>query len=261
MRTSSFALLFTGIFLALTTSSCVQRQSVKASQNYITQKVKTGNFNAIKVLGSADIIFKQSNDTHVEIYGSDNVVPLLETYVDNHTLIIKFKKNVNVINRGKLQVGVASPELNNLTINGSGNVKITKGIQTDHNVEFCINGSGNIQGEKISCHKMGVSINGSGDVKIQGIQSKECYARIAGSGDIDFNGKTGKAEYSIAGSGDIDASSLRASDVTATTTGSGDISCYASKKLTARVSGSGNIAYKGNPQEIDSPRKGLRKLE
>ena len=43
--------------------------------------------------------------------------------------------------------------------------------------------------------------------------------------------------------------------------GSANISCYASQKLVARVKGSGDIAYKGDPQEVDAPRKNIRQIK
>lgn len=239
MKTCSLAALLIGILLPLTTSSCLNGQRVTASKNYITKEVKTESFNAIKLLGSADIIYQQDSCTHVEIYGSDNIVSLLETYVDGNALIVKFKKNINIWNKGKLEVRVSTPDLNKLSVNGSGD----------------------IQGEVINCQRISVSINGSGDVSLQQIQSKECIASIAGSGDIKLSGKTINAQYSIAGSGDISASALKATNVAASTTGSGSISCHANGKLKARVRGSGDIYYKGEPQEIDFPRKGLRKLK
>ena len=90
---------------------------------------------------------------------------------------------------------------------------------------------------------------------------EECNASIAGSGDIGLSGKTLNAKYKIAGSGDIAAGNLESENVSASTTGSGSISCYASGKLTARVTGSGDIAYRGNPQEIDAPRKNIRQIK
>lgn len=44
---------------------------------------------------------------------------------------------------------------------------------------------------------------------------------------------------------------LVATNVTATVSGSGDIECYASKQLNARVNGSGEIEYKGNPSVVN----------
>ena len=103
---------------------------------------------------------------------------------------------------------------------------------------------------------MAVSINGSGDVRLQQIESQECQASISGSGNINLNGKAIQASYSIAGSGN-----LQAENTDASISGSGNISCYASQKLVARVKGSGDIAYKGDPQEVDAPRKNIRQIK
>ena len=160
--------------------------------------------------------------------------------MEGSTFIIKFKKNVTIW-KGKLEIKVFAPELNKLSVNGSGNIRLINGIQTSKDIEFHINGSGNIQGEGFNCQKMAVSINGSGN--------------------INLNGKAIQASYSIAGSGNIQAADLQAENTDASISGSGNISCYASQKLVARVKGSGDIAYKGDPQEVDAPRKNIRQIK
>lgn len=262
MRTTTFITSLIGILFAFSTTSCSQGPIIKGSKNYITKEVKVSNFNAIKLMGSADITYQQSSKTEVKIYGSDNIIPLLETFVDGNTLIIKFKKNTHIMNVGKLDIKVSSPDLNQLSINGSGDVKFANGIQTQGNIELGINGSGDIQGKSFKCRNMSISINGSGDISLHQINSAKCSAQISGSGDITLSGKTIDAEYHISGSGDISASGLEAINVTATTSGSGDISCFANGgKLSGRVSGSGDVSYKGNPKDIDFPRKGLHKMD
>lgn len=238
----------------------MQGKHVTGSKNYITKKVEVGQFNEIKLSGSTNVTYHQGSQDYIEIYGSDNIIPLLETFVDGDALIIKIKKGVTIW-KGKLEIKVFSPELNKLAINGSGNIYFANGIQTKENISLCINGSGDIQGKDFKCRKMAVAINGSGDVKLQQLESEECFASIAGSGNIGLSGKTLKAEYKIAGSGNIGAGNLEAQNVSTSTAGSGSISCYASGKLTVRVAGSGDIAYRGNPQEIDAPRKNIRQIK
>jgi len=238
MKTSLLLVLVTGLSLVLTAGSCLQGKHVVGSKNYISQEVKADHFNEIKLLGSANISYHQDTRSHVEIHGSDNIIPLVETYVDGNTLMIKFKKNVSIW-KGKLEIKVFAPELNKLSINGSGN----------------------IQGEGLNCRRMAVSINGSGDVRLQQIESQECQAGISGSGNINLKGKAIQAKYAIAGSGNIQAADLEAENTDASISGSGNISCYASQKLVARVKGSGDIAYKGNPQEVDAPRKNIRQIK
>lgn len=233
---------------------------VTGSDKYITKEVKTDLFNAITLSGSANVIYYQDSTSRVEIYGSDNLIPLMETYVENGTLIVKLKKNT-YIRKGKLEIKVFSPHMNNLMINGSGNIGFANGIHTDKDINICINGSGEIQGKGFHCQNMSITVNGSGDIRLNQIQSKKFIAEISGSGDMSFDGKTTIAEYEIAGSGDIKADNLIAETVMANIAGSGDISCYANNKLKARVAGSGNIAFRGNPREIDAPRKNIRRIE
>ena len=183
MKTSLLLVLVTGMFLVLTAGSCLQGKHIVGSKNYISKEVKADHFNEIKLVGSANISYWQDTCSHVEIHGSDNIIPLIETYVEGSTFIIKFKKNVTIW-KGKLEIKVFAPELNKLSVNGSGNIRLINGIQTSKDIEFHINGSGNIQGEGFNCQKMAVSINGSGDVRLQQIESQECQASISGSGNI-----------------------------------------------------------------------------
>mgnify|MGYP000247800557 FL=1 len=159
--------------------------------------------------------------------------------MQNNSLTVKFKNNTSIQNRGKLEIRVSGPALNRIALSGSGDIKLVNGIQTDDNLSIKIQGSGDIAGNKISCNLLSLSINGSGDISLSGICKN--------------------AEYSINGSGDIQASELETENVTTSINGSGDISCYATESLKGRVSGSGEVAYRGEPQ-IDFSKKGLRKL-
>lgn len=260
MKTNLLALLAAGLFMILTSSACMEGQHVvTGSKNYITHKVEPASFNAITVAGSPNVTYHQGSQNYIELYGSDNIIPLLETYVEDNTLIIKFKKNVSIRN-GKLDIKVFSPDLNRMTINGSGNVYIPNGINTQEDIAISINGSGDIEGKGLNCRKMSVAISGSGDVRLQQIKSEECAASIAGSGNISLNGQALTAKYNISGSGNIVAAGLEAKDVSAHIADSGNISCHASGKLSGHVAGSGDIAYKGNPQEIDGPQKRIRQI-
>ena len=188
------------------------------------------------------------------------MVPTTSYHLLKRMWRVVFKKNVSIW-KGKLEIKVFAPELNKLSVNGSGNIRLINGIQTSKDIEFHINGSGNIQGEGFNCQQLAVSINGSGDVRLQHRASQECQASISGSGNINLNGKDIQASYSIAGSGNIQAADLQAENTDASISGSGNISCYASQKLVARVKGSGDIAYKGDPQEVDAPRKNIRQIK
>lgn len=279
----------TSIFLLTTVlSACAQSYShhfnsgnswlggkeVKASKNYVTKQIKVSDFDQIAVSGSLDVTYtQQSGKPKVEIYTSDNIVDLLDIYVKNGKLNLGFKKNVKV-SYNKLEIRVTSEDLNAVNVAGSGDFKFTNGLKTDQlkmNVagsgditasniqcsqEFTANvaGSGDIECKQLKAADMDISVAGSGDLKIENALVTSANASVAGSGTVKISGNADKANYSVAGSGDLYANDFKVQNISASVAGSGDIKCYAVEHLKARVSGSGTIGYKGNP-ELDYPEK------
>lgn len=279
----------TSIFLLTTVmSACAQSYShhfnsgnswlggkeVKASKNYVTKQIKISDFNQIAVSGSLDVTYtQQSGKPKVEIYTSDNIVDLLDIYVKNGKLNLGFKKNVKV-SYNKLEIRVTSEDLNAVNVAGSGDFKFTNGLKTDQlkmNVagsgditasniqcsqEFTANvaGSGDIECKQLKAADMDISVAGSGDLKIENALVTSVNASVAGSGTVKISGSADKANYSVAGSGDLYANDFKVQNISASVAGSGDIKCHAVEHLKARVSGSGTIGYKGNP-ELDYPEK------
>lgn len=279
----------TSIFLLTTVlSACAQSYShhfnsgnswlggkeVKASKNYVTKQIKVSDFDQIAVSGSLDVTYtQQSGKPKVEIYTSDNIVDLLDIYVKNGKLNLGFKKNVKV-SYNKLEIRVTSEDLNAVNVAGSGDFKFTNGLKTDQlkmNVagsgditasniqcsqEFTANvaGSGDIECKQLKAADMDISVAGSGDLKIENAQVTSANASVAGSGTVKISGNADKANYSVAGSGDLYANDFKVQNISASVAGSGDIKCHAVEHLKARVSGSGTIGYKGDP-ELDYPEK------
>ena len=110
MKRNTLTAWLLGIILIFSATSCFNDPIVKGSKNYITKKENLEHFNDISMSGSANITYQQDSSSRIEIYGSDNIVELLETKVNGETLNIKFKKNVNIIDKGKLEIKVFSPE-------------------------------------------------------------------------------------------------------------------------------------------------------
>jgi hypothetical protein len=217
----------------------IQAQTVTPSKKYITKELNNvSNFSSIRVLGSPDVEYRQSNGskTTVSIYGSDNLVDLLEVSTVNGVLQVNIKKGVKILSgERRLKVIASSPSLNQVDIKGSADVYL----------------KGTIKGNDLN-----LNIAGSGDIEAENLQYANIFALVKGSGDIDLkNVKATTVMSEVNGSGDISAEKLAATNVVATVAGSGDIVCYASRQLDARVSGSGDIEYKGSPSVVNKQGK------
>ena len=220
---------------------------VKGSKNCVTKNIKVDNsFDQLKINANSHIYYiQQSGAPRVEVYTSDNILPLLDIKVKDETLCIGFKKEMQLI-INKLDIRISSPNLKDIILNGSGNVEWTKGIRTD-DFRITINGSGNVNGETLHCKHLECCISGSGNINVNSITSTSTKAAVSGSGTITLSGKTETGAYSISGSGTIHTASLQAWNASASVNGSGYIECHAHQTLKANVSGSGRIGYKGKP--------------
>ena len=237
MRNSKVTSMLVVLMFLLVTG--IQAQTVTPSKKYITKELNNvSNFSSIRVLGSPDVEYRQSNGskTTVSIYGSDNLVDLLEVSTVNGVLQVNIKKGVKILSgERRLKVIASSPSLNQVDIKGSADVYL----------------KGTIKGNDLN-----LNIAGSGDIEAENLQYANIFALVKGSGDIDLkNVKATTVMSEVNGSGDISAEKLAASNVVATVAGSGDIVCYASRQLDARVSGSGDIEYKGSPSVVNKQGK------
>ena len=88
MKRNTLTAWLLGIILIFSATSCFNGPIVKGSKNYITKKENLEHFNDISMSGSANIIYQQDSSSRIEIYGSDNIVELLETKVNGKSVFL-----------------------------------------------------------------------------------------------------------------------------------------------------------------------------
>ncbi len=105
-----------------------------------------------------------------------------------------------------------------------------------------------------------MNVSGSGNIKGQ-VDAPAIDVSIGGSGDIGLSGRTKDFTCSVGGSGDVNCGSLESENVTAKVGGSGNAHVFASVHLSATVSGSGDVYYRGNPSAPEIHASGSGTVE
>ncbi|MBT8303834.1 MAG: DUF2807 domain-containing protein [Bacteroidia bacterium] len=196
----------------------------------------TSDYDAISCAGSMDYILIAGEEGNITIEGEENLLEYIVTEVKDGKLKIKTKKNSNI-----------SPS-RNMTI------KVTIPFKDIDHVALA--GSGDLWNEdKITASNLKVALAGSGDVVLD-IEANAVKGSIAGSGDLTLKGQTNELDASVAGSGDFHGFNLQSNNTTVSVAGSGDAKVVSNGSLKARVSGSGDIQYKGNPTKEDTKVSG-----
>ena len=215
--------------LFITGCTAQNRGRVKGNGNVIHKTKDVGSFEEIGVSGAFDIYLVKGKEGHLDIKIEDNLLPYLVTEVDNGQLKIKWKKGTSISTRKGVVITVQFESINGVGLTGSGDIVSKDLIKADH---------------------FKVAISGSGDMDLE-VESNSLRAAVSGSGDIVLKGSTKSFEAAVAGSGDISAFHLKSDNAEIKVSGSGDVELTVQNELKARVSGSGDISYKGNPKIQD----------
>lgn len=194
----------------------------KGKGEIIERTIDLDKFHSFSISSSADVELSRGKQ-EVVVVGQSNIIDLLSTVVKNGKWDIDFEKNV-CLSKG-FTVRISIPELEKVSIDGSGNV---------------------VSKSSFSGDEMEVSINGSGDVELE-LDVKNLDTSINGSGDVEIAGTCSVHEVTIAGSGDVDCQDMMSNSTRVKIMGSGDCKVHASDELNVKVMGSGDVYYRGNP--------------
>ncbi|MCW3087584.1 MAG: hypothetical protein JWQ78_970 [Sediminibacterium sp.] len=227
MKTLFVALL---VFTGLQSYAQWPWEKIEGNGRLSKETRQLNDYTAITSAGSWDVMIAYGESNSIQLEGDENLLPYIETKVENGKLSIKTTKNVNLRSKNKITVYVSLTRLTGISLSGSGDI-IGKGrFSNDGTSEFRLSGSGSIQVSLDKVRAAEVSISGSGNIRLSG-SANTVTARISGSGNADC--------------GD-----LICEDATAHVSGSGDVKLNANKSVEASISGSGNVSYRGAASDV-----------
>jgi hypothetical protein len=219
-------------------------QRIKGSGPIVKQELGLKNFHSINMNSSLDVQLTQGNSQSVVAEGNANIIERIKTNVKNGMWSIELM-NGNYSFK-KLTIYITIPNLEQVKINGSGDVEASR-FEVD-DLDIHIGGSGDVvfkTGVDIE-NDLNIHINGSGDVAMKDVNVKSTTCTVSGSGDIHLSGYTDAAQYRISGTGDVDAMSFKSEEVNVNINGSGDVKVHVNRSLDINVNGSGDVYYRGN---------------
>ncbi len=195
--------------------------ALTGSGKQVTEERKASGFTRISLSLPGRVDLTQGSAEGVTVTADDNVVPEIETLVENGTLKLRFRRNTSLAGKSTIRIAVQARNIDSISVAGSGDV----------------------HAPALTAPRLTVSIAGSGNVHIAG-RTDALDANISGSGDLGASQlDTQSAKISVAGSGDAVVWARKA--LTVSVAGSGDIRYYGDPAVTKSVVGSGSVRRLG----------------
>lgn len=163
----------------------------------------------------------------ITIETDDNLLPLVETVVENGTLKIRPSKRNLSLRTSNLRVVVNARQIERLALGGSGSIDADL-----------------LRGPRLS-----IDLGGSGKVNVRQLDSDAVAVALGGSGDFKAGtGQARKLSVSIGGSGTVDMGRVQSDSVSVSVAGSGEATVWARNELSMTIAGSGDVNYYGDPR-------------
>jgi hypothetical protein len=227
---------------------------------------KLPHFKQIVLNASVNLYIKQTDNQYYGAKFDNINQKEIELKVENGTLYINPKKSKNLPEKVTIYVGDLSGitiqssgnvyqkgdwvfQSLSLTTNASGDFLLENIISKTY-VNLTITGSGNIKIRQLTAIKLSNNVAGSGDITINEIKHcQDMKSNVAGSGDINIASITtvGVNEVNIAGSGKCKFDKLPTYTAYVNIAGSGEAYVNSISLLEVSIIGSGDVYFRGKP--------------
>ena len=203
-----------------------------------TEVREVGHFRALSSSLPANVYYVQADKQEVRVETTEELASKVLTTVEDEILTLKLEpgRYPKLI----LRVVVSSPDIEKLSVSGSGNLFHEGVLHASGSLALKVSGSGDILTGEIDSRDFTAQCSGSGSIRVGDFE-----AGVSGSGDffVDKLTSTGGASVRVSGSGNVRLSEVTVDgNMDLKTGGSGDILVNGScRDVTATTSGSGNI--------------------
>ena len=201
----------------------ISGNSIQGSGKLQKQARPVGAFHGVALNVPGNVELRIGNTDSVTIEADDNILPLIDTAVENGTLRIRPAKRNSNFRQTSLTIVIQARHVERISVGGSGNIAAT-----------------GLRGEKLR-----FDVGGSGSINAQDLDSRMVAIAIGGSGNFKASGKTEQLTASIGGSGNIQAGKLAARDVQVSIGGSGEVSYYGDPRVSRSMQRSSSIRRLG----------------
>jgi hypothetical protein len=234
MKKSIQLVVLSAMFFTTIVNAQWSNKKVKGNGKIITEKRTTAGYDEINISGFFDVVLVSGKEGAITIQGEENLLRYVKVEVEGNVLKIHTEKNININTNKGIVLTVPFEQISFVSLSGSGDLK-SKSTIVGSSFKAKLAGSGNLTLD---------------------VETTDFETNLSGSGDVILTGKSDSFTSKISGSGDIDAVNLVTKKSNLTVSGSGDMKVNCSESLYARVSGSGDIAYKGDPKTKDAKVNG-----
>ncbi|HWE36656.1 MAG TPA: head GIN domain-containing protein [Isosphaeraceae bacterium] len=203
-----------------------------------TETRKVDTFHAVEVGGAIKATVKVGDKTEVVIEGDDNIIPLIETKVEDGRLVVRARDGTSYSTKKPLTATITATKLDALEADGASTIDATVAASD----------------------AMTIEASGAGNVSATGIDAKEVKVTASGASRVTAKGKGTSLTLDASGASHVEAAELAVESAKADLSGASDAKVHASKSVAGDISGASHLDVAGSPSGRSVTTSGVGKV-
>jgi len=190
--------LLLALFITIFSLSACTFWGVRGNGKVKEQNRNVENFTRIDAGGAFSIKVLVGKTASLKINAEENLLQYIRTKIENGTLYIDSKKNLNP--KKDLEIKITTPNLNSIEVSGANSVSVAGINEKEFFVSLSGAGSVNLKGES---DKLRAEISGAGNIDSKELKARDVIISVSGAASADVFAKE-VLDASVSGVGSID---------------------------------------------------------
>lgn len=221
-------------------------KNVEGSGHVVTETRPVPEFHAVALATIGTLILDQGVSEQLVVEGEDNILAEIKSEVADGRLILSNREqNTHLHPTQPLVYRLTVKNVTDISLSGSG--RIEAGALTLGQLAARISGAGDVVIAQLTTGGLTIHANGSGALTVNQMTTRTLEVHSSGSGSVTLAGQATQQIVSLSGSGRYAAADLSSQDAQVRISGSGSATVRVAGTLEAHTSGSGSVAYIGQP--------------
>jgi hypothetical protein len=163
---------------------------------------------------------------HVDLEADDNVLPLIETIVDDGVLVVRYKPHLSMTTRTEAVVHVTAPSIDLLETSGGSKMRA----------------------ELVPVDDLKIESSGGGDVTAHQVVVKHLRAQVSGGGALNLDGSADDVKLNMSGGSRCKGEKLKTRALRVKASGGSTARLAVSESVSGVASGGSVLHVSGHPQ-------------
>ena len=200
-KSTIFAAMLRLLPVSLVVVGCATEQGY-GSGNVTTETRSVSGFSEVALSGAGNLTIRQTGSESLTIEAEDNVIPYIDTTVENNRLTITTRNNIptptqpinyeltvkdlsalQLLGAGTIDASGLSINSLNATASGAGYMKVAGQVNSQ---DVTVLGAGNYQAPDLQSKQAKINISGAGNAVVN--VSEKLDASISGAGSVEYIG-------------------------------------------------------------------------